>query len=270
MISFLRKIRRGLLNENRIGKYLLYALGEIALVVIGILIALQVNNYNEERKKLKRKDEVLLQVQNDLVRNLGDLRADLDMHRLGLQSNLKVTRHMEASLPYDPELAFDFWYLKGDEYTTPSTTGYENLKSLGLGTVKNERLQNMIKSIYESLYPRLSKEFELFPDISNYFSDYYLNHFEPLTDTTLTHELIVDSDTIPFPLKYKIEDMPITRHIGYVPLDYEALREDPKFRMMLRESQDFRIYKLHRYRSLIQLTDEAIDLIGMEVGSITR
>lgn len=50
MIKFFRKIRQKLLNKNKIGKYLLYAIGEIILVVIGILIALQINNWNEERK----------------------------------------------------------------------------------------------------------------------------------------------------------------------------------------------------------------------------
>ena len=49
MISFLRKIRQKLLSQNKISGYLLYALGEITLVVIGILIALQVNNWNLER-----------------------------------------------------------------------------------------------------------------------------------------------------------------------------------------------------------------------------
>jgi len=50
MIKFFRKIRQKLLSENRFSKYLLYALGEIILVVIGILIALQINNWNENRK----------------------------------------------------------------------------------------------------------------------------------------------------------------------------------------------------------------------------
>ena len=50
MIKFFRKIRQRLLTENRLGKYLLYAIGEILLVVIGILIALSINNWNEERK----------------------------------------------------------------------------------------------------------------------------------------------------------------------------------------------------------------------------
>jgi len=51
MIKFFRKIRQNLLLENKTGKYLKYAIGEIVLVVIGILIALQINNWNEENKK---------------------------------------------------------------------------------------------------------------------------------------------------------------------------------------------------------------------------
>jgi hypothetical protein len=51
MIKFFRKIRQKLLVENKISKYLLYAIGEVVLVVIGILIALSVNNWNEGNKK---------------------------------------------------------------------------------------------------------------------------------------------------------------------------------------------------------------------------
>lgn len=50
MIKFFRKIRQNLLMENKTGKYLKYAFGEIILVMIGILLALQVNNWNEDRK----------------------------------------------------------------------------------------------------------------------------------------------------------------------------------------------------------------------------
>ncbi|MGB5395146.1 MAG: DUF6090 family protein, partial [Lutimonas sp.] len=51
MISFFRKIRQNLLSQRNTSKYLKYALGEIILVVLGILIALQVNNWNELRKQ---------------------------------------------------------------------------------------------------------------------------------------------------------------------------------------------------------------------------
>mgnify|MGYP001131487683 CR=1 FL=1 len=49
MINFFRKVRKNLLNEGKTTRYFKYAIGEIVLVVIGILIALQVNNYNNQR-----------------------------------------------------------------------------------------------------------------------------------------------------------------------------------------------------------------------------
>src|SRR5210317_532577 len=57
MIKFFRNIRQNLLNEGKTTNYLKYAIGEIVLVVIGILIALQINNWNETRKdRLKEKE----------------------------------------------------------------------------------------------------------------------------------------------------------------------------------------------------------------------
>jgi len=60
MIKFFRKIRQNLLIENKTGKYFKYAIGEILLVVIGILIALQINNWNEQSKAKKSAEIQLL------------------------------------------------------------------------------------------------------------------------------------------------------------------------------------------------------------------
>ncbi len=62
MIKFFRRIRKRLLTENKFSKYLLYAIGEIALVMIGILLALQVNNWNEERKERHVELDILRQI----------------------------------------------------------------------------------------------------------------------------------------------------------------------------------------------------------------
>lgn len=66
MISFLRKIRQKLLQQNRITQYLTYAIGEIILVVFGILIALQINNANEARKAKQSERVVLKNIVQDL------------------------------------------------------------------------------------------------------------------------------------------------------------------------------------------------------------
>jgi hypothetical protein len=74
MISFFRKIRKGLLDQGRATRYLLYALGEILLVVVGILIALQVNNWNEGRLERKEEIEVLKSVRKDLGNTIEEFR----------------------------------------------------------------------------------------------------------------------------------------------------------------------------------------------------
>ena len=66
MIKFFRKIRRQLIGEHRFSKYLLYAVGEIVLVVVGILIALQLDNWNENSKNATKEKEYLYGLKEDL------------------------------------------------------------------------------------------------------------------------------------------------------------------------------------------------------------
>ncbi len=73
MIKFFRKIRQSLVNENKVSKYLLYAIGEIILVVIGILIALQINNANEQRKERAAEQLILKQLLSEFNSNLVQL-----------------------------------------------------------------------------------------------------------------------------------------------------------------------------------------------------
>jgi hypothetical protein len=70
MIKFFRKIRQNLLFEGKTGKYLKYAIGEIVLVVIGILIALQINHWNEERKDRILEKEYIARLKGEMLKNL--------------------------------------------------------------------------------------------------------------------------------------------------------------------------------------------------------
>ena len=90
MLRFFRQIRQRLLTDNKFSKYLLYAIGEILLVVIGILIALQVNNWNEDR--IERKNEVKL---------LKELKADLDAN---LEEIAVIKRRLKRKWNYSDSI----------------------------------------------------------------------------------------------------------------------------------------------------------------------
>ncbi|HSR59695.1 MAG TPA: DUF6090 family protein [Robiginitalea sp.] len=72
MIRFFRHLRQRLLAENRFSRYLAYAIGEIALVMIGILLALQVNTWNENRKEQKEARRLLTDLQEEVTLALED------------------------------------------------------------------------------------------------------------------------------------------------------------------------------------------------------
>ena len=75
MIKFFRHIRRSLINENRMGKYFKYAIGEIILVVIGILIALQINNWNEKRVEQNKVNNYYNRIYQELQLGLTSKRG---------------------------------------------------------------------------------------------------------------------------------------------------------------------------------------------------
>lgn len=84
MITFFRKIRQKMLTENKFSKYLLYAIGEIFLVVIGILLALQVNNWNEARKANNISDITLKKLYAELEEAKSQVAASLEVNKMFL------------------------------------------------------------------------------------------------------------------------------------------------------------------------------------------
>ena len=81
MIKFFRKIRQNLLSEGKIGKYFKYAVGEIVLVVIGILIALQINNWNENKKLSETTQVYYRQLLKDLNADKAYISQKIEMYR---------------------------------------------------------------------------------------------------------------------------------------------------------------------------------------------
>ena len=96
MIKFFRNIRQSLLMENKTGKYLKYAVGEIVLVVFGILIALQINNWNDNRKYAYDKIDFLNGIRNELELDSkkADTLIDIYKERLSYFNMVDSTYHL--------------------------------------------------------------------------------------------------------------------------------------------------------------------------------
>ncbi|MBC2838153.1 DUF6090 family protein [Robiginitalea sp. SC105] len=92
MIKFFRRIRQNLLSEGNTGRYFKYAIGEIVLVMIGILLALQVNDWNEQRKDRIREQVVLKQLQEDYQANLLQLEEKMTTRDRIISSAISLLR----------------------------------------------------------------------------------------------------------------------------------------------------------------------------------
>ena len=92
MIKFFRHIRKNLLNEGKTSKYFKYAIGEIILVVIGILIALQINNWNELRKYDRLKDNYLERLISDIKKdtiNINYVVSEIEKNQICISQIIK-------------------------------------------------------------------------------------------------------------------------------------------------------------------------------------
>lgn len=151
MISFFRHIRQKLLSQNRVTRYLVYALGEIFLVVIGILIALQVNNWNETRKT-KKKEQISLQ---KLAKNLQE---DIELLDEIIQEDSLIFETLGKQ--YDQILnaksVEDLEPLGNARFKVllfyPNQSAYENLMSSGqLEIIQNDSLIQHLQRYYRSV-----------------------------------------------------------------------------------------------------------------------
>jgi hypothetical protein len=149
MIKFFRRIRQNLLSENRFTKYLLYALGEIILVVIGILIALQLNNWNSYNQQRETEVKYLKEIRENLFKDVSDIDFNIDFNKSKLRSNEIISEYLNGRIDTPDSLAFHFSNLLFATRTLVNMSAYENLKTRGLEIITNDSLRQRITKLYE-------------------------------------------------------------------------------------------------------------------------
>lgn len=152
MLSFFRKIRNTLIPESRFGHYFFYALGEIVLVVIGILIALQVNNWNLERKDKKFEQEILSLIDQNLQQDSISLSFELANAKLAIHLTNRLLEQITLK-NYNDSLNSWMGKIICFERFRSQSSAYEMLKAKGLENISDKTLQMALISYYdESLY----------------------------------------------------------------------------------------------------------------------
>ncbi|NKI30420.1 DUF6090 family protein [Croceivirga thetidis] len=146
MIKFFRKIRQNLLSEGKTGKYFKYAIGEIFLVVIGILIALQINNWNESRKADIALKEYLVKIKSNTLEDI----IELDSLTIGRRQIAELCKQARTSILDKTEDENTLLFMSSgwafiDLYFCPSTGGYEALKNSNYyGKINNTALDSLL------------------------------------------------------------------------------------------------------------------------------
>lgn len=155
MLRFFRKIRQNLLENGKIRTYFWYAIGEVFLVVIGILIALQINNWNEERIEetfeISMLKELVVALEGDsaiitlfLEPRIERKEAAVDSFFVLVTGNYIVDEEGFYDLYEDMNTEFEYRYNIGP---------YETIKSKGLDVISNDSLRSEITALYERVLP---------------------------------------------------------------------------------------------------------------------
>lgn len=156
MIKFFRNIRQNLVNEGKATKYMTYAIGEIILVVIGILIALQINDWNEKRKINTFERDILSQIQDNLIQDRSNL-IDIRMwHQRAFDAS---DRLINDSLRLKYQDSVPYWLGDVVHFSRfqSITNSYEALKSAGLQIVKNNDLRKSLGIYYDDKVNHVNK-----------------------------------------------------------------------------------------------------------------
>ncbi len=163
MINFFRKTRKKLADENRTFKYARYAIGEIVLVVIGILIALQINNWNETKKTKTKELHYLSNIKNDLQLNIKEIQDYIEIRTARIVSSNIIIEHFEGEPlvnlgEFNSHIVNIYTWRK---FYQINNTFQELTNSGNLALISNDSIKNTLLNL-ETLYKKLKYEEEHF------------------------------------------------------------------------------------------------------------
>ena len=151
MLTFLRKIRRSLVESGSARKYVIYAIGEIALVVFGILIALQISNWNNERQMKQLELATLKELSTALEQDTATIHGSIESMLTSYDKTTALINHIGNKYPHSK--ALDSLLIGSYTFHTPTfnkfnTASFDLLKERGPDLISNRELRKKIVEHY--------------------------------------------------------------------------------------------------------------------------
>ncbi len=151
MIGFLRRIRKSVIEEGQLRKYLFYAFGEILLVMIGILLALQVNNWNLSQQEIAEERASVERLLLDIEQNIEEFPGNLRRAEQGLLGTNGLFRMRDEVNPNRDSVEQHLESYLICSVFDPKTSEYESLKnSGGLRRLRNVEFRELLTENYEA------------------------------------------------------------------------------------------------------------------------
>lgn len=178
MIKFFRNIRQNLLSEGKTGKYLKYAFGEIALVIIGILMALSINNWNENRKLRTEEQSLLKDLQSEVVANIEGLKEIIVEHQKSYDAAVEMEKYIYSreALAAVPDSLFNAQRkTMFQAYTFEANLGIlKSMKSSGkINYITNKELLYALSSIEDKIRDALEDQEKIIRLTEDVMDDYW-------------------------------------------------------------------------------------------------
>ena len=149
MINFFRKTRKQLAAENKVIKYLRYSIGEIILVVIGILIALSINNWNEARKQENLKQRLYVELYESIKSDTVDYNADLKDLKSAISNTKLLKEKIKLDAPYTIGLDTALAKIGSIRSNEANYTILTRISNVGIEIIDDVNLKNEFIHYYE-------------------------------------------------------------------------------------------------------------------------
>lgn len=264
-MKFFRRIRFKLMSKNQTSRYIKYAIGEIILVVIGILIALQINNWSEIHKNSKQEQEILHQLNAEYQSNLEQIEGKISLRNDIIRSCIRILNYIHTK-PEDLSTDSLDYHLSRiilrPTFDPQLGVSNELINSGKLYLLKNPELRNKISSYTSFLSELREEEMNIFTMTEEQIFPFLIEHYQI---AGLSMKFLFDEELrARFTIGTELSDFSELKNLA-PEADYEELLSHPNFEDHVSRMLGITPYVNEQSIGVKEKTEELLTLINSDM-----